>query len=514
MVAYENARQNLEELELIENAISARFKRNPELFYRNVDQWKAMSLEWEHPDEPQQSRSENKIYMTKKPKRSRKQIVAQEHEIALFLDAYRKNCDELLNLEFEDARKYQVSDGSIDVLLREIEAIGDGSDGSKDHNDNGDYSADIYAMFSNSTSSAPDIRSRKAQDVDVMAIFAKDEQYGEVLDLTTFHQQWLGVVKRGDVTFLQFLTQMEKFQTKEFLTNSGTNRNSGAYRDFVSLLCSYIDGLARRAYPILDWKSVDTNVATEFRSYLETPVIDEQTLVYYCIACDKHFKVQTVYLAHLSGKKHAGNLRKNELFLAQEHKLHKFCQFLAPELSHTREFVERKLGFTSVEREAELERITANYEAPIYTVSEPEDHIPEGTTSETPSNLDNAPDLPLGPDGFPIPYWLYKLQGLDIEYRCEVCGNYVYKGRRQFEKHFTEPRHTLGLRKLGVEPSATFQGLTTIADVQKLASSLQSRATSTMARSKATKMDVEVEDQDGNVMTQQMYEELEKQGLL
>ena len=31
--------------------------------------------------------------------------------------------------------------------------------------------------------------------------------------------------------------------------------------------------------------------------------------------------------------------------------------------------------------------------------------------------------LPLGWDGKPIPYWLYKLHGLSVEYKCEICGN-------------------------------------------------------------------------------------------
>jgi len=30
----------------------------------------------------------------------------------------------------------------------------------------------------------------------------------------------------------------------------------------------------------------------------------------------------------------------------------------------------------------------------------------------------NPKNLPLGWDGKPIPYWLYKLHGLGIEYKC------------------------------------------------------------------------------------------------
>jgi splicing factor 3A subunit 3 len=48
----------------------------------------------------------------------------------------------------------------------------------------------------------------------------------------------------------------------------------------------------------------------------------------------------------------------------------------------------------------------------------------------------NPLKLPLGWDGKPIPYWLYKLHGLNQEFKCEICGNYSYWGRRAYEKHF------------------------------------------------------------------------------
>jgi splicing factor 3A subunit 3 len=41
----------------------------------------------------------------------------------------------------------------------------------------------------------------------------------------------------------------------------------------------------------------------------------------------------------------------------------------------------------------------------------------------------NPLKLPLGWDGKPIPYWLYKLHGLGVEYKCEICSDFVYMGR-------------------------------------------------------------------------------------
>lgn len=53
----------------------------------------------------------------------------------------------------------------------------------------------------------------------------------------------------------------------------------------------------------------------------------------------------------------------------------------------------------------------------------------------------------IGWDGKPIPYWLYKLHGLGVEYKCEICGNQSYWGRRAFDKHFQEWRHAHGTYK-------------------------------------------------------------------
>ena len=50
----------------------------------------------------------------------------------------------------------------------------------------------------------------------------------------------------------------------------------------------------------------------------------------------------------------------------------------------------------------------------------------------------NPKGVPLGWDGKPIPYWLFKLHGLNHFYPCEICGNESYRGRKNFEQHFAE----------------------------------------------------------------------------
>ena len=51
-----------------------------------------------------------------------------------------------------------------------------------------------------------------------------------------------------------------------------------------------------------------------------------------------------------------------------------------------------------------------------------------GDEDEEEEYIYNPLKLPLGWDGKPIPYWLYKLHGLNMEFKCEICGNYRCDG--------------------------------------------------------------------------------------
>merc|ERR550525_852815 len=103
-----------------------------------------------------------------------------------------------------------------------------------------------------------------------------------------------------------------------------------------------------------------------------------------------------------------------------EANIYRFAELLAEVRNATVENVERKQARTDAEREeSDDEEVEEEME------EEPEDDIPY-----------NPKNLPLGWDGKPIPYWLYKLHGLNISYNCEICGNYTYKGPKAFQRHF------------------------------------------------------------------------------
>ncbi len=169
----------------------------------------------------------------------------------------------------------------------------------------------------------------------------------------------------------------------------------------------------------------------------------------------KHYAKQTVYDAHLSSKKHikavnkqaaSGEPFKNPngspvpLSTATQvqhqsgaqlrirnaayytHMATALLVTLASVINETKSNVERRFSLTAREREQEL---LEQPKPPSQTTTK-DGGVEEEEEEE---RIYNPLKLPLGWDGKPIPYWLYKLHGLGVEYRCEICSDHVYMGR-------------------------------------------------------------------------------------
>lgn len=148
----------------------------------------------------------------------------------------------------------------------------------------------------------------------------------------------------------------------------------------------------------------------------------------------------------------------------------------------------------------------------------------------------NPLKLPLGWDGKPIPFWLYKLHGLGQEYPCEICGNMVYTGRKNFEKHFGEPTHIHGLKCLGITNGPLFKEVTGIQEaIQRKTPYPYSYTFSVLflllkknrlivvwektkqdkrMKQVAEESKIEMEDDEGNVMSAKTYNDLKAQGII
>lgn len=182
-------------------------------------------------------------------------------------------------------------------------------------------------------------------------------------------------------------------------------------------------------------------------------------------------------------------------------------------VADTLESFERRQGTTYMERmrelEAEAEEVEAERAGELVV---DDDDGAEEDDHETAINRKTTKDnYPVGWDGKPIPYWLYKLHGLGVEYKCQICGDMSYWGRKNYELHFQQWRHSHGMACLGIPNTKHFQDVSLIEDAQALWRKLQA---DDKKRGWRPDEDEEYEDDEGNVYNRKTYEDLKRQGLI
>ncbi|XP_039116531.1 splicing factor SF3a60 homolog [Dioscorea cayenensis subsp. rotundata] len=186
----------------------------------------------------------------------------------------------------------------------------------------------------------------------------------------------------------------------------------------------------------------------------------------------------------------------NKDIALMEAKMQRLCEILQETMQQTKENVEKKQALTYEEMEAERE----------------EEELPADTESDDEEQqIYNPLKLPMGWDGKPIPYWLYKLHGLGQEFKCEICGNHSYWGRRAFERHFKEWRHQHGMRCLNIPNTKNFNEITSIEEAKKLWERIQERQGLNKWR---PDLEEEYEDREGNIYNKKTYTDLQRQGLI
>lgn len=382
-------------------------------------------------------------------------------------------------------------------------------------------------------------------------MFTGEEGFGKFLDLTTLHEDYLNLPGIKRVTYLHYLSMFDIFAPPQCPIKR-VDKATDQYFTYVGRLVAYLEGFMRRTRPLEDLNKFFMSFDQEFETAWEAneipgwnpeaqavgpaaPKTEGTGEGIWCPDCEKEFKNDNVYKSHLNGKKHikAAEARKahdnlnsavngdvnghgpgrsnavkrlkDRAIAEREYRVRKLASAMETQRNDTRVNVERKQGMTERERQLELEAMFA----------ESTEAAPRGGESESDSDEEekiyNPLKLPLAWDGKPIPYWLYKLHGLGVEFPCEICGNFVYMGRRAFDKHFNEARHIYGLKCLGITNTTLFREITGIEDALKLWDKLQRDK---KKEKSGTENIVQMEDASGNVMPEKVYYDLQKQGLL
>ncbi|KAJ2857170.1 Pre-mRNA-splicing factor sap61 [Coemansia erecta] len=353
-------------------------------------------------------------------------------------------------------------------------------------------------------------------------MFSGEERLGRYVDLNGQYGLYLNLKDVEHTSYLDYLVGFAKFEAYP-----RKNKSQQRYTEYLLSLRQYFEGFFARAMPLFNVPLTQKEAEEEFAQQWQKREVagweddDSSGQELYCAPCKKQFEKNTTFSAHMSSRKHnktvarlqdeqkdAGsstalleraldekNARDKETAWL-EHLVRTYALVLADKISDTKANVERRQALTEAERNQEIDE-----EEPEF-VEEDDDKDDQ---------IYNPLNLPLGWDGKPIPYWLYKLHGLGAKFSCEVCGNAVYRGRKAYEKHFQESRHATNMRRLGIPNTRQFHGVSSIKEALALWERIQKENKKEVANADTFE---EFEDSEGNVFNKKTYFDLKRQGLI
>lgn len=172
-------------------------------------------------------------------------------------------------------------------------------------------------------------------------LFSGEENYGRYLDLNAIHRDYLNLKGVKRIDYIPFLDKVDNFKDANMYPTH--IKSSKEYHNYLDQIIQYLKSYFERAKPLIDVPAIDQKVENDFeQSWMnngkqqqngnnnrgeegdEKSIEKEEVKVetdaiktengeslqentntdLYCIACQKSFTKQTVYDAHLKGKKH------------------------------------------------------------------------------------------------------------------------------------------------------------------------------------------------------------------
>lgn len=330
-------------------------------------------------------------------------------------------------------------------------------------------------------------------ELNALVEFSDEEGMGKFLDLHECYDKFINIKGIEKVDYITYL------MTFDHLFDISKDRKNADYKRYLEALAEYVHGYLLRVKPLFDldnelhkvekefendwqqgtfpgWSKETESAMTSsgaahldlnaFSSWEELASLGldrlKSALMALGLKCGGTLEERAQRLFSTKGKtdldpqllakKGRNNQKaqtsKNREIAAIEAQIFRLAELLSEQRSATKENIQRKQARGEGERED-----SDGDQSDSENDEEDNDDVPY-----------NPKNLPLGWDGKPIPYWLYKLHGLNISYQCEICGNYTYKGPKAFQRHFAEWRHAHGMRCLGIPNTAHFANVTQIED--------------------------------------------------
>jgi splicing factor 3A subunit 3 len=430
---------------------------------------------------------------------------------------------------------------------------------------------DYHRKFPSASLDDPDNRIY-IDDYEALPRFTGEEGYGKCLDMNGLYEVYLNLkiyqarvealknspapaprkkkaganINPEDDYKLDYVTFLETFYS---FSDDNNMYKDEDYLKFLTSVLAYLKDFLFRSQPLFDWTKALEDLQKEinerwnsgaFRGWTQVaPDPDDEfgnpssnnnsgtsaiaeilskmhfggpkpdgSGTFVCKACNQEFIKESVFKGHSQSKKHKSvldkwNTRLHQVYLLEMQINEIVTQYLLDQIENSKANIEKRQARSGKERFMNAWEYDEDG-LPLAEVAEEEDEEIE----EIKMTIDN---YPVGWDGKPIPYWLYKLHGLGVEYRCEICGNASYFGRKAYEKHFQEWRHAHGMRCLGIPNTRHFHDVTKINDAIALWEKIKKDSNVDHWR---PDVEEEFEDNDGNVFNKKLYEDLKRQGVI
>ena len=386
-------------------------------------------------------------------------------------------------------------------------------------------------------------------DINLKTLFTNEENFGKCLDLHELYHEYINIpnifnssinnkklsnTNSSQILLKENMEDIIKLDYLNYLKNIDNFKNiplkikkSEEYIKYIKHLAQYLKSFFVKIYPLVNFNEIQDIIDSKFEDDQEhldnnnnnkTIELKEEEEEHdknqlYCQICNKSFAKETLMDAHMKSKKHLKKLnasKNNNNNILQEknksdediireikyneYQIIRYKDILQNIIDNTINQIHKKQTMTR--EELELDR-------------QNELNVKK-TDKEDKKKIFNPKNIPLDWDGKPLPYWLYKVHGLGIEHKCEICGGASYWGRRAFEHHFQEWRHAYGMKCLRLPNTLQFKNITKIEDALKLHHKLIEDKNKTEFN---PDVEEQYEDENGNVFNKKMIMDLKKQGL-
>ena len=388
-------------------------------------------------------------------------------------------------------------------------------------------------------------------EINPKTLFTNEENFGKCLDLHELYHHYINIpgmyssnidLNNNKNLLSEDVNKIVKLDYLEYLKNLDSFKNipmkvkkTKEYIKYLKDLTKYLKEFFVKIYPLVNFNEIQDIIDSKYEdeqdnlkkekeerknNNIELKENDEneeeKEIELYCSVCKKSFAKKTLMDAHMSSKKHLKKLEnsknaknnylldineknKNEEILRDinyyEYQIIRYKDILQNIIDNTIGQIRKKQ--TMNREELEEDRMNELKSKKVDT--------------EDKKKLFNPKNIPIDLDGKPLPYWLYKVHGLGIEHKCEICGGASYWGRRAFEHHFQEWRHAYGMKCLRLPNTLQFKNITRIEDALKLHHKLIEDKNRTEFNPETEE---QYEDENGNVYNKKMLADLKKQGLI